>query len=108
LKEEKEEEKRKATVNPELPRERQVSVASSVQSGKPKRDKKFCMLPPEYGGKRDKCWIRVYMEGVDEVGAHCGLFFSGPQYESLVGDVGERISKWVEEDAERRAILGMD
>jgi hypothetical protein len=45
------------------------------------------------------------MEGVDEVGAHCGLFFSGPQYESLVGNVGERIGKWVEEDAERRAIL---
>jgi hypothetical protein len=105
LKEEKEEEKRKATINPEPPRERQASVASSVKDEKLKRDKKFCMLPPEYGGKRDKCWIRVYMEGVDEVGAHCGLFFPGPQYESLVGDVGERISKWVEEDAERRAIL---
>ncbi|KAN0103261.1 hypothetical protein V8E51_011574 [Hyaloscypha variabilis] len=105
LKEEKEEMKRRATINPEPPRERQASVASSEQSSKPKRDKKFCMLPPEYGGKRDKCWIRVYMEGVDEVGAHCGLFFSGPQYESLVGDVGERISKWVEEDAQRRAIL---
>jgi hypothetical protein len=105
LKEEKEEEKRKATINPEPPRERQASVASSAKDEKPKRDKKFCMLPPEYGGKRDKCWIRVYMEGVDEVGAHCGLFFPGPQYESLVGDVGERISKWVEEDAERRAIL---
>jgi hypothetical protein len=108
LKEEKEEEKRKAIVNPEPPKERQASVASSVQSGKPKRDKKFCMLPPEYGGKRDKCWIRVYMEGVDEVGAHCGLFFPGPQYESLVGDVGERISKWVDEDAERRMILGIE
>lgn len=108
LKEEKEEEKRKATINPEPPRERQASVASSVKPDKPKRDKKFCMLPPEYGGKRDKCWIRVYMEGVDEVGAHCGLFFSGPQYESLVGNVGERISKWVEEDAERRAILGVE
>jgi len=105
LKEEKEEEKRKATINPEPPRERQASVASSVKDTKPKRDKKFCMLPPEYGGKRDKCWIRVYMEGVDEVGAHCGLFFPGPQYESLVGDVGARISKWVEEDAERRAVL---
>lgn len=108
LKEEKEAEKRKATINPEPPRERQASVASSEQSSKPKRDKKFCMLPPEYGGKRDKCWIRIYMEGVDEVGAHCGLFFPGPQYESLVGDVGERISKWVEEDAERRAILGTE
>lgn len=108
-KEEKEEEKRQATINPEpeppRDRERQASVASSAQDAKPKRDKKFCMLPPEYGGKRDKCWVRVYMEGVDEVGAHCGLFFPGPQYESLVGDVGARIGKWVGEDATRRAIL---
>jgi pimeloyl-ACP methyl ester carboxylesterase len=105
LKEEKEEEKRQATINPEPPKERAASITSSAVDDKPKRDKKFCMLPPEYGGKRDKTWIRVYMEGVDEVGAHCGLFFPGPQYESLVGDVGERISKWVEEDATRRAIL---
>ena len=105
LKEEKEEEKRKITINPEPPRERQTSDASSSKPEKPKRDKKFCMLPPEQGGKRDKCWVRVYMEGVDEVGAHCGLFFPGPQYESLVGDVGARIGKWVEEDATRRAIL---
>jgi hypothetical protein len=110
LKEEKEqlqeEEKRNATVNPMPPKERQKSVASSIKDDKPKRDKKFCMLPDTFGGgKRDKCWVRVYMEGVDEVGAHCGLFFPGPQYESLVGDVGGRIGKWVEEDAKRRAIL---
>ncbi|KUJ19782.1 uncharacterized protein LY89DRAFT_641021 [Mollisia scopiformis] len=104
-KEQKEEEKRKATINPESPRERQASVASSTKDDKPKRDKKFCMLPPTYGGQRDKCWVRVYMEGVDEVGAHCGLFFPGPQYESLVGDVGERVRKWVEEDAVRRAAI---
>ncbi|KAI6712433.1 hypothetical protein JHW43_005060 [Diplocarpon mali] len=96
--------KRKATISPR-PRTRQGCGASSSKDGKLKRDKKFCMLPPEDGGKRDKCWIRVYMEGVDEVGAHCGLFFTGPQYESLVSDVGERIGKWVEEDADRRAVL---
>jgi hypothetical protein len=100
-----EEEKRKATVNPPPPKERQKSVASLTKDDKPKRDKKFCMLPDTFAGKKDKCWVRVYMEGVDEVGAHCGLFFPGPQYESLVGDVGERIGKWVEEDAQRRAIL---
>ena len=105
LKEEKEEEKRKATINTE-PRqeERRASTATGVEESKPKRDKKFCMLPPEVGGKRDKTWIRVFMEGVDEVGAHCGLFFAGPQYESLVNDVGERIASWVEDDATRRAI----
>lgn len=101
LKNEKEEEKRNASINPQPANERRGSTTSSVQDNKPKRDKKFCMLPPEYGGKRDKCWIRVYMEGVDEVGAHCGLFFPGPQYESLVGDVGARIEKWVQEDATR-------
>jgi hypothetical protein len=106
LKEAKEEEKRNVTVNPEPPRERQASIASSsVNDDKPKRDKKFCVLPPEYGGKRDKCWVRVYMDGVDEVGAHCGLFFPGPQYESLVGDVGARVEKWVQEDAVKRAVL---
>lgn len=105
LKEEKEEEKRQATINPEPTKQRQASGTPSAQDDKPKRDKKFCMLPPEYGGERDKCWIRVYMEGVDEVGAHCGLFFPGPQYESLVGDVGERIEKWVQEDAIRRIAL---
>ena len=104
LKEEKEEEKRIATINSE-PRERQASVPSSLKDDKPKRDRKFCMLPPDHGGKRDKCWVRVYMEGVDEVGAHCGLFFLGPQYESLVGDVGARIEKWVQEDAAKRAAL---
>ncbi len=35
------------------------------------------------------------MEGVDEVGAHCGLFFPGEHYERLVGDVGSRIVGWV-------------
>lgn len=103
LKEEKEEEKGLATA----PRERQSSTGSSesVQDYNPQKDKKFCMLPPKRGGQGDKCWVRVYMEGVDEVGAHCGLFFPGPQYESLVGDVGARIETWAQEGATRRIIL---
>jgi len=48
------------------------------------------------------------MEGVDEVGAHCGLFFPGTHYERLVGDVGARIVAWVQEDASRRAILELE
>ena len=36
------------------------------------------------------------MRGVDEVGAHCGLFFIGEQYEWLVSNVGERIQDWVD------------
>jgi hypothetical protein len=102
LKEE-EEDIRQATVNPppveEVPKEENPKVE------KPKKDRKFCMMPPKVNGRRDKCWVRVYMEGVDEVGAHCGLFFPGPHYKSLVSDVGARVEEWVKENETRRAIL---
>jgi hypothetical protein len=65
---------------------------------KPKKDRKFCMTPPKINGQRDPCWPRIYMEGVDEVGAHCGLFVAGkPHYAALVQDVGDRIVGWVNE-----------
>ncbi|KAK4251101.1 hypothetical protein C7999DRAFT_28421 [Corynascus novoguineensis] len=75
------------------------------------RRRKFCMLPPKLRdgtgiGTPDPAWVEVYMEGVDEVGAHCGLFLPGPHYEPLVGDVGERIAGWVWEEASRRVALG--
>ncbi|KAF7927623.1 uncharacterized protein EAE98_006005 [Botrytis deweyae] len=107
LKEEKEEEKRQAALNSKSPKgkENVAKVEKTEKTEKPKKDRKFCMLPAESGGKRDVCWVRVYMEGVDEVGAHCGLFFPGPQYESLVGNVGERIETWVKEDETKRAVL---
>ncbi|KAF7874768.1 hypothetical protein EAF04_001942 [Stromatinia cepivora] len=104
LKEGREEEKRQATLNPKSPKGKENIPKAEQKTEKPK-DKKFCMLPPESGGKKDVCWIRIYMEGVDEIGAHCGLFFPGPQYESLVGNVGERIETWVKEDAVKRAVL---
>ncbi|ROW02672.1 hypothetical protein VSDG_01853 [Cytospora chrysosperma] len=69
---------------------------------------KFCMLPPKVNGRPDPAWVQVYMKGVDEVGAHCGLFFSGPHYEPLIGDVGGRIVGWVQNDASKRAILALD
>ena len=74
---------------------------------KVKRDKKFCMLPPRSAsGEGDKCWPRVFMEGVDEVGAHCGLFFSqNAHYERFVEDVGERVALWVREAALARGII---
>ena len=104
LKEEKEHGKRKASLQPpSFPGEQApVSPSQPKQDGKPKKERKFCMLPPKRGGLRDKCWVRVYMEGVDEVGAHCGLFSSGPHYETLVQGVAERIEGWVHEDALRR------
>ncbi|KAK3995608.1 hypothetical protein QBC44DRAFT_340007 [Cladorrhinum sp. PSN332] len=73
---------------------------------KKKKEKlgKFCMLPPE--GEKDKTWVQVYMQDMDEVTAHCGLFMADrPDYERLVGDVGERIAGWVEEDGSRRVLF---
>lgn len=71
-------------------------VAEKVKA---KHDKKFCMLPAKGPtGERDTCWVRVFMEGVDEVGAHCGLFFANkPHYESLVSAVGAKIDTWIRE-----------
>ena len=67
---------------------------------KAKRDKKFCMLPSKENGQIDPCWVRVFMPGVDEVGAHCGLFFvDGERYQWFVNDVAERIKEWVNEGA---------
>lgn len=73
-----------------------------------KKLRKFCMMPPKANGVKDKTWVEVYMKDVDEVGAHCGLFFAGPHYEILIGDVGSRIVDWVRDDASKRAILAMD
>lgn len=110
----KEVELRAVTVNPSGPapsvdsRAGSVSEASAAAPQKPKKDKRFCLLPGDLErgtGGLDKCWVRVYMEGVDEVGAHCGLFFPGPQYAALLGDTTERIQGWVNDDATRRAIL---
>jgi hypothetical protein len=78
---------------------------SKGKEQKKKKDRKFCMLPAKNSlGERDPAWVRVYMEGVDEVGAHCGLFFLSETYERLVGDVGGRIEDWVREDMTRRLI----
>lgn len=109
--EEKESIKRRATLNPEAydnqlkqdkdkdtPEKNKGSATTS--SGKKPKDRKFCVLPgKDRDGKRDHKWVRVFMEGVDEVGAHCGLFFMSETYEMLVGDVAGRIEEWVKEDA---------
>ncbi|KAF2092099.1 hypothetical protein K490DRAFT_32395 [Saccharata proteae CBS 121410] len=86
---------------------RTTSQTPSVKGKeKPKRDKKFCMLPSvdPRTGLLDPAWQRVFMEGVDEVGAHCGLFFVGPTYEMLVGEVAARIESWVLDDVSERAV----
>ena len=66
---------------------------------KQEREHRFCILPPKMvNGRPDPTWIPVQMKGVDEVGAHCGLFFLSETYEMLVGDVAGRIEEWVRAD----------
>ncbi|KAJ0165831.1 hypothetical protein CTA2_9801 [Colletotrichum tanaceti] len=81
--------------------------AAVADPGKPKKERKFCTLPRKVNGRRDETWLPVYMEGMDEVGAHCGLFLAGPHYDGLIGDVGERILRWVQDDLSVKAILEM-
>ena len=71
------------------------------------KDRVFCILPSsslsavsnphnEKKDAPDPTWVRVFLPGVDEVGAHCGLFFvDGSRYEWFVGDVAGRIVGWV-------------
>ena len=66
------------------------------KSKNPPRDRKFCMLPSRVNCEIDPCWVRVFMPGMDEVGAHCGLFFvDGERYAWFVGNVSGRIGDWV-------------
>jgi hypothetical protein len=88
-----------------------LATAESSASGKkdkgPPKDRKFCNLPPKDSqGQRDPCWVRVFMEGVDEVGAHCGLFFIDERYERMVGEIAETVEKWVHEDRGEAFVAG--
>jgi len=85
-----------------------IRTAESKAHRPPPKDRKFCVLPPkDSNGQRDPCWVRVFMQNVDEVGAHCGLFFVDERYERLVGDVSERIEGWGHEDGDRRVVGGL-
>ncbi|KAF2224267.1 hypothetical protein BDZ85DRAFT_280867 [Elsinoe ampelina] len=77
---------------------------------KPKKDRKFCALPPKDSqGNRDPVWVRVFMKDVDEVAAHCGLFVeSAPAYPSLVSDVAERVKEWVQDAESERVARELD
>ncbi|TGZ82473.1 hypothetical protein EX30DRAFT_363024 [Ascodesmis nigricans] len=67
---------------------------------KKRRERKFCITP----SAPDPLWEKVEMRGVDEVGAHCGLFFIGDVYAGLVGEVARRICGWVEEEMVQREV----
>ncbi|KAI9785059.1 MAG: hypothetical protein M1816_000529 [Peltula sp. TS41687] len=78
-----------------------TAIATPAKSGMDAsgkgRERRFCVLPPKINGRPDTTWISVHMEGVDEVGAHCGLFFLSQTYEMLVGDVAGRVEDWVKD-----------
>lgn len=110
--------KRSATLNPEVydkqlardndERRTGASTEGDIEKIKKQRDRKFCTLPQKdrKTGLRDPTWIRVYMEGVDEVVAHTTLFIpEGQTYETLVGDTAERIERWIKEDQGVKAAL---
>jgi hypothetical protein len=84
-----------------------IAEAHALEAAKPKKQRKFCRLPSKRNGVMDPTWVDIYIDGVDEVGAHCGLFVPGPHYDKLVGDVGSRILSWVQDDLTKRAILDM-
>lgn len=81
--------------------------APPTDEKKEKKPRKFCALPRKRNGEPDSTWVSVFMEGMDEVGAHCGLFFPGPHYDKLVGDMGHRVVGWVQDDMTRRTIAEM-
>ncbi|KAF4332372.1 hypothetical protein FBEOM_13819 [Fusarium beomiforme] len=85
-----------------------ISEARGLNPSKPLKLRKFCNLPTKGGRIDDPTWIEIYMADVDEVGAHCGLFFPGQHYEKLVGDVGNRIMGWVQDDMTKRAIQELE
>ncbi|KAK3723438.1 hypothetical protein LTR37_001690 [Vermiconidia calcicola] len=86
-------------------RSRSRSRSPDPKSQKPRKDRMFCMLPPkDSSGQRDPAWVRVFMENVDEVGAHCGLFFVDERYERLVGEIADRIEHWVKEENDARML----
>ncbi|KAI0600383.1 hypothetical protein F4775DRAFT_545606 [Biscogniauxia sp. FL1348] len=83
------------------------SPPAPATPAKQKKDRKFCNLPHKINGQVDPKWVKIFMKDTDEVGAHTGLFFDGEHYEKLVGDMGDTIVRWVQEDMTKRAIMEM-
>lgn len=107
----KEQLKRSSTLNPE-DYDRHLRLQTDMgqdgpQAPKKQKDRKFCALPVKDSrtGKRDPTWIRVYMEGIDEVVAHTSMFKMSETYVKMVGDTAERIENWVADDATKRLLL---
>lgn len=77
----------------------EAEAEAEAKAQQPRKERNFCALPPsDSAGNRDPTWVKVFMPDVDEVGAHCGLFFpTSDSYEGLVGDVADLIMEWTTE-----------
>ncbi|KAI1395763.1 hypothetical protein F4819DRAFT_492179 [Hypoxylon fuscum] len=75
------------------------------KSPKQPKERKFCNIPHKVDGQLDPKWVRIFMKDIDQVGAHTSLFFRGEHYEGFVGDVGQMIVSWVQDDMTKRTIL---
>ncbi|KAI1466467.1 uncharacterized protein F4812DRAFT_434135 [Daldinia caldariorum] len=105
---------RKASSSSPAAQSEDPSTGASTQSQgktqppKQQKERKFCNIPNKVDGRVDPKWIKVFMKDMDQVAAHTGLFFRGEHYEKLVGDVGQTIVNWVQDDMTKRAILEME
>ncbi|KAI2773473.1 hypothetical protein F4815DRAFT_404161 [Daldinia loculata] len=77
-----------------------------AKSPKPPKERKFCNIP-KVDGEVDPKWVKIFIKDMDQVAAHTSLFFRGDHYEKLVGDVGQTVVNWVQDDMTKRAILEM-
>jgi len=84
----------------EKEKEQQRLGKERAEKSKSPKKRKFCITPSQ----PDEAWTPVEMKGVDEVGAHCGLFFVGEVYAKLVGDVADRIEGWINDERTRRLV----
>lgn len=85
----------------------EANKGKAEKPAKPPKERKFINLPSKVNGQIDPRWVKIFLKDTDEVGAHTGLFFPGPHYETLVGDVGDMILSWVHDDATKKTILGL-
>ncbi|KAI0849950.1 hypothetical protein F5Y00DRAFT_46705 [Daldinia vernicosa] len=82
------------------------SRGKEAKPPKPPKERKFCNVP-KMDGVVDPKWVKIFMKDMDQVAAHTSLFFRGEHYEKLVGEVGQTIVNWVQDDMSKRAILEM-
>ncbi|KAI0004027.1 hypothetical protein F4779DRAFT_600645 [Xylariaceae sp. FL0662B] len=80
----------------------------NIKPPKKQKEYKFCNLPHKVNGEVDPKWVKIFMKDIDQVGAHTSLFFDGEHYEKLIGDVGQTVVGWVQEDLTKRAVLEME